>query len=79
VLKDLKSEYGDKFSFPHYFWLWSRMVSSGLHDDMDSPQKFQYFVVVPKKPVRRHWLMLYLKHCPEAKSQIDRICMKMVY
>lgn len=49
MFKDLKSKHGDRFSLPQ-LKLWSRMVSSGLHDDMDSPPDIPAFHGNTKKP-----------------------------
>ena len=49
VFKDLKSKHGDKFSIPH-LKLWSRMISNGIHDDVDSPPDIPAFQGNTKKP-----------------------------
>lgn len=49
VFKELKSKHGDKFSLPQ-LKLWSRMVSTGLHEDMDSPPDIPALRDTGKKP-----------------------------
>ena len=49
VFKDLKSKHNDKYSVPQ-LRLWSRMISTSLHDDMDKPPNIPAFGGSNKKP-----------------------------
>ena len=46
VYEDLKEKHGNKFDTPR-LWLWSRMICSNLHEDMENPP---FSGSVPKKP-----------------------------
>ena len=49
VFKDLKSKHHDKYSVPQ-LRLWSRMICTSLHDDMDKPPDIPAFGSITKKP-----------------------------
>ena len=49
VFADLKSKHNEKYTGPQ-LRLWSRMVCSGIHDDMDKPPDVPAFGASVKKP-----------------------------
>ena len=49
IFKDLKSKHRDKYSVPQ-LRLWSRMICTGIHDDMDKPPNIPAFGGSTKKP-----------------------------
>ena len=49
AFKDLKEKHAEKYSLPQ-LKLWSRMVSAGLHSDLDSPPDIPAFRSSTKRP-----------------------------
>jgi len=49
VFKDLKEKHGNKFDIPR-LRLWSRIICSNLHEDMEKPPDMPAFSTVTKKP-----------------------------
>ena len=51
VFRELKYKHGNKYDVPR-LCLWARMVTSKLHEDMDSPPNIPAFNCTPKRPKR---------------------------
>ena len=48
LFHDLKERHGNKYSGPQ-LRLWSRMISNGLHEDMDDPPRVPMITGTPKQ------------------------------
>lgn len=49
TFNSLKAKHNDKYTLPQ-MRLWSRMICSGMHDDMDNPPDIPAFTANTKKP-----------------------------
>ncbi len=52
VFKDLREKHGNEYDAPK-LRLWARMISSGIHDDYDSPPDVPMFLTPSTKKTRK--------------------------
>ena len=62
VFKDLREKHGNEYDAPKLH-VWARMISSGIHDDYDSPPDVPMFLTPSTKKTRKEPLSEVLHEC----------------